>query len=65
MTTVKGQVRHDVTIQCPICGHVDVIDMESFPLDSMVDCDECGEELRIELEDAEGEKRPFWKDWKR
>ena len=50
-----GIVRHDVTFQCPVCGHIDTINM---PIDGPVDCDECGEDLELELEDECGQDIP-------
>lgn len=50
----QGTIRHDITFTCPVCGHTDTLDM---PLAGDIDCDECGEELEIYIEeDGSGEE---------
>lgn len=63
MVKTSGEVRYDVTFQCPTCGHIDTINMQEFPIDGVVECDECEEELLVEIEEETG-PRPYWKRFK-
>lgn len=54
MTRVRGIVRYEITIQCPICGHIDVVEANDLPMDNVIECLECEEELLVVL-DEDGE----------
>lgn len=49
MLKAVGTIRHDVTFQCPACGYIDMLEMDDVPMDGIVECVDCAEEIVIEF----------------